>query len=66
MHIQNLSESVFFIIFVSTKVKLLCFKWAMVRHNEYSIRFIPLTDLLHVLQEILPDIRPDQKKKCDE
>ena len=35
----------------------------MVRHNEYSIRFIPLTDLLHVLQEILPDIRPDQKKK---
>ena len=38
----------------------------MVRHNEYSIRFIPLTDLLHVLQEILPDIRPDQKKKCDE
>ena len=34
----------------------------MVRHNEYSIRFIPLTDLLHVLQEILPDIRPDQKK----
>ena len=31
----------------------------MVRHNEHSIKFLQLTDLLHVLQITLADIRPD-------
>ena len=35
----------------------------MVRHNEHSIKFLQLTDLLHVLQVTLADIRPDKFKK---
>ena len=35
----------------------------MVRHNEHSIKFLQLTDLLHVLQVTLADIRPDRFKK---
>ena len=31
----------------------------MVRHNEHSTKFLQLTDLLHVLQITLADIRPD-------
>ena len=50
MHIQNLSGPVFFIIFASTTFKLLHFKWNMVGCNEHSIKFIQLTELLHVLQ----------------
>ena len=48
----------------------------MVRHNEYSVKFLQLTDLLHVLQITFADIRPDksikkkkkerEKKKCDD
>ena len=43
----------------------------MVRHNEHSITFLQLTDLLHVLQITFADIRPDQsikkrEKKCDD
>ena len=30
----------------------------MVRHNEHSIKFLQLTDLFHVLQITLADIRP--------
>ena len=32
----------------------------MVRHNEHSIKFLQLTDLLHVLQVTFADIRPDK------
>ena len=32
----------------------------MVRHNEYSIKFLELTDLLHLLQITFADIRPDK------
>ena len=35
----------------------------MVRHNEHSIKFLQLTDLLHVLQRTLADIRPDKSIK---
>ena len=38
----------------------------MVRHNEHSITFLQLTDLLHVLQVTLAENRPDKfflKKK---
>ena len=37
----------------------------MVRHNEHSIQFVQLTDLLHMLQVTLTDIRLGklQKKK---
>ena len=35
----------------------------MVKHNEHSIKFLQLTDLLHVLQITLVDIRPDKLKK---
>ena len=44
----------------------------MVRHNEHSIKFLQLTDLLHVLQITFADIRPDKsikkmrEKKCDD
>ena len=45
----------------------------MARNNENSIKFLQLTDLLHVLQITLADIRPDNKKrikkigqKCDD
>ena len=42
----------------------------MVRYNEHSIKFLQLTDLLHVLQITLADIRPDnsikKEKKCDD
>ena len=42
----------------------------MVRHNEHLVKFLQLTDLLHVLQIAFADIRPDKpikkkKKKCD-
>ena len=37
-----------------------------VRHNEHSIKFLELTDLLHVLQITLGDIRPDKLKKVKE
>ena len=70
MHIQNLSEPVFFIISASTTFKLLHFKLTMVRHNEHLVKFLQLTDLLHVLQITFADIRPDKpikkkkEKKC--
>ena len=35
----------------------------MVRHNEHSIKFLQLTDLFHVLQITLADIRPDKSIK---
>ena len=35
----------------------------MARHNEHSISFLQLTDLLHVLQVTLPGIRQDKLKK---
>ena len=35
----------------------------MVRHNEHSIKFLQLTDLLHVLQITFGDIRPDKSIK---
>ena len=64
IHIQNLSEPVFFIISASTTFKLLNFKWTMVKHNEqHSIKFLKLTDLLHVLQITFADIRPDKSIK---
>ena len=50
MHIQNLSEPVFFIITASATPILLYFKYTMVRHNKHSIKFLQLTDLLYVLQ----------------
>ena len=42
----------------------------MVRHNEYLIKFLQLTDLLQVLQTFA-GIRPDKaikkrQKKCDD
>ena len=63
MQTQNLSEPVFFIISASTKFKLLHFKSTMVRYNEHSIKFLHLSDLLHVLQVTLADTRPDKKKE---
>ena len=35
----------------------------MARHNEHSISFLQLTDLLHVLQVTLPGTRQDKLKK---
>ena len=35
----------------------------MVRHNEHSIKFLQLTDLLRVLHITLADIRPDKSIK---
>ena len=35
----------------------------MVKHNEHSIKFLQLTDLVHVLQIIPADIRPNKLKK---
>ena len=35
----------------------------MVRHNGHSIKFLQVTDLLHVLEVILADIRPGKLKK---
>ena len=32
----------------------------MVKHNQHSIKFLQLTDLLHVLQITFADIRPDK------
>ena len=43
----------------------------MGRRNEHSTKFLQLTDLLHVLQMILADIRPGnsirkkKEKECD-
>ena len=65
MHIQNLSKPVFFIISASIVFKLLHFKWTIVRHNEHSIKFLQLTDLLYVLQITLADIRPEKSIKKD-
>ena len=58
MQIQNLSKPGFFIISVSTTFKLLCFRYILVWHNEHSIKFLQLTELLDVLQVTLADIRP--------
>ena len=43
----------------------------MVRHNEHLIKFLQLTDLLHVLQITLVDIikvnsRRKKEKNCDD
>ena len=38
----------------------------MVRHNEHSIKFLYLNDLLHVLQITFADIRPDKSIKKSE
>ena len=38
----------------------------MVRYNEHSIKFLQLTDLLHVLQITFADIRPDKSIKKKE
>ena len=35
----------------------------MVRHNEHSIKFLQLTDLLHVLQITFANIRPEKSIK---
>ena len=35
----------------------------MLRHNEHLIRFLQLTDLVHVLQITLAGIRPDKSIK---
>ena len=35
----------------------------MVRHNEHSIKVLQMTDLLHVLQIPLADIRPKKSIK---
>ena len=35
----------------------------MLRHNEHLIRFLHLTDLVHVLQITLAGIRPDKSIK---
>ena len=35
----------------------------MARHNEHSIKILQLTDLLHVLQVTLTDIRRDKSIK---
>ena len=37
----------------------------MVRCNEHSIKFLQLTDLLHVLQITFTNIRPDKSIKKD-
>ena len=41
----------------------------MIRHNEHATKFLQLTDLLHVLQVTLADIRPNKsikkEKKCE-
>ena len=41
----------------------------MIRHNEHTIKFLQLTDLLHMLQVTLADVRPDKsmkkEKKCE-
>ena len=63
MQIQNLSESVFFIISASITFKLLLFKWIWVRHNEHSVKSLQLNDLLHVLQVTLAGIEPVKLKK---
>ena len=34
-------------------------------HNEHSVKFLQLTDLLHVLQITLADIRPGKSIICD-
>ena len=38
----------------------------MVTQNEHSVKFLQLTDLLHVLQVTLADIRPDKFKEKKE
>ena len=38
----------------------------MVRHNEHSIKVLQMTDLLHVLQITLADIRPGKSIKKTE
>ena len=38
----------------------------MVRHNEHSITFLQLTDLVHVLQVTLADFKPDKLLKSKE
>ena len=63
MQNQNLSEPANFIISATIKFKLLYFKWAMLRNNEYSIKFLQLNNLLHVLQVTLTAIRPKKLKK---
>ena len=63
MQTQKLSEPVFFIISASTILKLLHFKWNMVKHNEHSIKLLQLTDLSDGLQVSLEDIRPHKLKK---
>ena len=35
----------------------------MVRHDEYSIKFLQVTDLFHVLQVTLANIIPSKLKK---
>ena len=35
----------------------------MVKHNQHLIKFLQLTDLLHVLQITFADIRPDNSIK---
>ena len=61
MYIQNLHEPVFLIISVSTTFKLLHFELTMLRHNGHSIKFLQLTDLLHVLPPVVwTDFRPDR------
>ena len=64
--IQNLSEPAFFKISALTIFQLLYFKWTMVRHNEHSITFLQLTDLVHVLQVTLADFKPDKLLKSKE
>ena len=63
MHIQNLSEPVFCIISASTTFKLLHFKWTTVRYNEHWIKFLQLSDLLHLSLITFADIRPDKSIK---
>ena len=53
MRIQNLSEPVFFITSGSATIKLLHFKWTMVRHNEHSIKFLQLTNFYNWLIKFL-------------
>ena len=35
----------------------------MVRHNEHLVKFLQLTDFLHVIQVTLTDIRPEKSIK---
>ena len=44
--------------FASIILKLSHFKCILVTHNEHSITFLQLTDLLHMLQVSLAGIRP--------